>query len=470
MRNHLHITLFALLGLMVLAACGREDPDISGDASQVTEGPVKVSMVLSLKGFGGDNTLTKGDFYEQGNDFIEVDSLFFDHEKKINNGFVYIFNAEDAFNSDLDGDGKLDFDPAAAPYLDRLSLDSFSSSESTLNRRIVFTLDKPYKSLAIAILANYGDSNYGSGTYAHMKAFESAFSGMTLSYTSGQSTYFNNGIPMHGFKVFGSLAGLPTGASAEDKAKLQLKYYKGMTTPLTEKGFNTLSELEHYAKEGTGEGIVRKSDFVDMEFALSRLHFRYLPGPGAILADDLNTDTEIDSVQVSSVKLNVYKNKFKALPENWLARPAVPTPYDNVSDAGDFVTGDIEFRKVTSKTGKTEGFVAYVPEIGKNSVTQAMIDANQEPSLVVEIKVKVRREDDGTVITYTYDRNTITVDDGIHTARTYTDYGSAGWFAWMKFCTLVDRKDKEDNTIPLNTRFSLVRNYSYEWVGMGVNE
>ncbi len=458
MRKHLHIILVALLGLMVLAACGREDPDISGDARQVTEGPVKVSMVLSMNGFGGDNTLTKGEFYDKDNDFTEVDSLFFEHEKTVKDGAVYLFDAENAFE-DVNGDNKLDFKPSDAPLLSSLSIDRIHS-------KIVFTLPRPCKSLAVVIVANY-HTTYGS--YDDMQALLDDVSASPVLYNPNQETYFTDGIPMHGFKLYGSLVGLSSGATDEQKALRQLKYYKGMATPLTETGFRTLSELERYAKEGTGEGMVRKSDCVQMEFALSRLHFRYLPAAGAIAADDLATG-EIDSVRVSSVKLNVYKDKFKALPENWFTRPAVPTPYDNVSDAGDFVTGNIEFRKVMSKTGKTEGFVAYVPEIGKNSVTQAMIDANQEPSLVVEIKVKVRREDDGTVITYTYDRNTITVDDGIHTARTYTDYGSAGWVAWMKFCTLVDRKDKDDNSVPFNTRFSLVRNYSYEWVGMGVNE
>lgn len=460
MRRYLHIILVALLGLMVLAACSREDPDISGDARQVTEGPVKVSMVLSMNGFGGDNTLTKGEFYDKDNDFTEVDSLFFEHEKTVKDGAVYLFDAENAFR-DLNSDGKLDLDPSAAPFLTRLSIDS-------INSKFVFMLDKPCKSLAVVILANY-HTTYGS--YADMQELLDGVSASPVLYNPIQETYFTDGIPMHGFKLYGSLVGLSSGATDEQKALRQLKYYKGMVTPLTETGFRTLSELERYAKEGTGEGMVRKSDCVQMEFALSRLHFRYLPAVGAISADDLATG-EIDSARVSSVKLNVYKDKFKALPENWFTRSAVPTPYDNVSDAGDFVTGDIEFRKVMSKTGKTEGFVAYVPEIGFQSVQDAITadPAFKEPSLVVVVKVKVRREDDGTVITYTYDRNRITVDDGIHTARTYTDYGSAGWVAWMKFCTLVDRKDKDDNPVPFNTRFSLVRNYSYEWVGMGVNE
>ena len=150
MTKRLHIALLALLGLSVLAACRQANPEEpSGEVQQVTEGPVKVSLDLSLKGFGQDNTLTKGEFYDPANDFIEVDdSLFYDHEKIIKDALIFVFDAENAFKDD--GAGKYKFDPTAAEYISTVNHE-YIDQRDTLTR-IQFKLDKPYKSLAVLVL------------------------------------------------------------------------------------------------------------------------------------------------------------------------------------------------------------------------------------------------------------------------------------------------------------------------------
>ena len=70
MTKRLHIALLALLGLSVLAACRQANPEEpSGEVQQVTEGPVKVSLDLSLKGFGLDNTPHQGRILRPGKRF-----------------------------------------------------------------------------------------------------------------------------------------------------------------------------------------------------------------------------------------------------------------------------------------------------------------------------------------------------------------------------------------------------------------
>lgn len=468
MTKHLNIAILVMLGLSVLAGCSRESmPEQSRDALQVTSGSVKVSLELSMKGFGQDKTLTKGDFYEQGNDFVEVnDTLFYDHEKFIKDAGIFVFDAENAFGPG--SGGKYEFKPGSATFVGAVKPE-YMDVRDTLTR-VQFKLDKPYKSLAVLILANYHLASY-SASGANMQDVVANLSAQALSYEPNQNEYFTNGIPMHGWKVFGSLEGLPTSASDAQKAKCRLRYYRGMTTPLTVVGFEDPARLEEYAKEGTGKGVVNKEDHVQMEFALSRLQLRYVPKNDAIAHDNPATTAVVDSVQVSSVMLNVYKDKFRALPENWFTDK--PNPYTAINDAGNFDTGNITFKEIQSKSGKSKAFVAYVPEISVTSVEQAILadPTNfKEPSLVVDVKVKVREKTDGTVVTYTYDRNKITVNDGTNPPRDYVNYGDEGWVSWLKLKTVQERFDKDNNPVTIGTRYSLVRHYSYEWVAVGINE
>lgn len=467
MTKRLHIALLALLGLSVLAACRQANPEEpSGEVQQVTEGPVNVSMDLSLKGFGEDNTLTKGDFYEEGNDFVAVnDSLFYDHEKIVKEALVFVFDAKGVS------------DPKDAEFEKAVNLEYADILPNNIGR-VQFKLDKPYESIAVLILANYGlkpgDVPVASRTklkdvveYLSELSTDKTETGSLHAIKSDQSKYLTDGIPMYGWKVFGR-----TG---------KLRFYSGMTTPLTVCGFTSVSELENYAKKDTGIGTVRDTDVVPMEFALARLQLRYnykARGAG-------KESIAADSVTIKSVKLNVYKDKFYRLPSNLLdltlprTRETLPNPYDNIStdyvnnsDDTDFNTGDVIFQEIRSKTNKSQAFVAYVPEISIKSVQDAMAASTtfEEPSLEVKVEVKVREKTDGSVVTYTYARNKITVEDGTNPPRDYNNYGDEGWVSWLKFKTNQARKDKDGNDKNIGTRFSLVRHYSYEWVAVGVNE
>ena len=475
MTKRLHIALLALLGLSVLAACRQANPEEpSGEVQQVTEGPVKVSLDLSLKGFGQDNTLTKGEFYDPANDFIEVDdSLFYDHEKLVKTARIYFFDAKDAFDGN-----PLKFNPAKATFIKNEVheyAETLDRGRGRIGGRIELVLDKPYESLAVIVLANYGPlETVLTGTNMKNVVDQLSQASNAMQFDPDWD-YTVNGIPMHGWKVFGSLEGLPSSADPAEKAKRRLRYYKGMTTPLTVCGFENSARLEQYAKETTGEGVVNTVDHVEMNYALARLQLRYVPKPKAIQAD---------SVVIKSVQLNVYKDHIRMLPLNWFdwsdvtKRPNpytyTTTAYDDTKDVGAFTapTTLLDFKKISSKSGKSSAFIAYVPEILVPDVTNYLSKDpdNKEPSLVVEVKVKPRERKDNKWITYTYNRNQITVNDGTNPARTYTSYGDEGWVSWLSFKTNQERKDIEGGDISMGTRFSLVRHYSYEWVAVGVNE
>lgn len=476
MTKRLHIALLALLGLSVLAACRQANPEEpSGEVQQVTEGPVNVSMDLSLKGFGQDNTLTKGDFYDPANDFIEVDdSLFYDHEKLVKTARIYFFDAKDAFDGN-----PLKFNPEKATFIKNEVheyAETLDRGRGRIGTKIELVLDKPYESLAVIVLANYGPlETVLTGTNMKNVVDQLSQASNAMQFDPDRD-YTVNGIPMHGWKVFGSLEGLPSTALEDVKAKYRLRYYKGMTTPLTVVGFEDPARLEQYAKETTGEGVVNTVDHVEMNYALARLQLRYVPKPKAIQAD---------SVVIKSVKLNVYKDHIRMLPLNWFdwSDPAnrpnpytyPETPYDPSNDVGSFKTtapNDVVFKKIDSKSGKSTAFIAYVPEILVQDVKHYLDEdtSNKEPSLVVEVKVKPRERKDNKWITYTYNRNQITVNDGTNPARTYTSYGDEGWLSWLKFRTIQEREDIGGSPVTIGTRFSLVRHYSYEWVAVGVNE
>ena len=482
MTKRLHIALLALLGLSVLAACRQANPEEpSGEVQQVTEGPVKVSLDLSLKGFGLDNTPTKGEFYDPANDFIEVDdSLFYDHEKLVKTARIYFFDAKIAFDGD-----PLKFNPAKATFIKNEVheyAETLDRERGRIGTKIELLLDKPYESLAVIVLANYGPGETvlnPTDPTTSMKEVVDQLSQASMPFDRDRD-YTVNGIPMHGWKVFGSLEGLPSSASDDVKAKYRLRYYKGMTTPLTVVGFENPDRLEQYAKKTTGEGVVNTVDHVEMNYALARLQLRYVPKPKAIQAD---------SVVIKSVKLNVYKDRIRMLPLNWFdwSDPAnrpnpytyPETPYDPSTDVGPFETAahnDVVFKEIDSKTGKSTAFVAYVPEILAPDVKYAIdnLPGFKEPSLKVVVEVTFRPKEKPygpsyDKATYIYERNKITVKYGLE-EKEYENYGDEGWLSWLKFRTIQERKDTGGSPVTIGTRFSLVRHYSYEWVAVGVNE
>lgn len=442
MRKNVHIALATLLGLLFLAGCVR-DPVASDGGERVTQGPVNVSLTLALKAFGSDGAITKADF-------VDVDdSLHYPHEKILKDFGIFLYNASTAFEVDP-GTGKYKFNPALAKLIDTVEPVHAESLEKGAKLRVDFDLDSPYTSLAVLVLGNYHISY--SSTAGNLQAAVTAFSQEAVSLPLAQSTLISNGIPMHGWMVFGSLEGLDAGAGDTQKENRQLKYYKGMSTPLTKYGFRNADELAAYASRGT----VSIADCVPMRYALSRLQLRYVPDTDGIAAD---------SVEVLSVKLNVHRDKFLKLPANLLGGEEV-TPFDAVTDVGSFSSDVIDFTEVDVST-KSTAWVAYVPEVNSAAVKTA-VDAAQivEPALEVEVKVTPRYGSAGKTVTFTYSGDHVTMDDGVNPA---VSYENPGWTSWLKFRTIYARKDKENNDIPVGTMYNLVRHYSYEWIATGVD-
>lgn len=446
-RKCLHTGFFALLGLLFLAGCVR-DPGSCEVAERVTEGPVNVSLTLALKAFGSDGAITKADF-------VDVDdSLHYAHEKILKDFGIFLYDASTAFEVDP-GTSKYKFNPASAKLIDTVEPVHAESLEKGAKLRVDFDLDSPYTSLAVLVLGNYHISY--SSTDENLQAAVAALSQSTEAVVlPAQSTLISDGIPMHGWMVFGSLEGLDAGAGDAQKEIRQLKYYKGMSTPLTKYGFRNAEELAAYASATTGRGTVRITDCVPMRYALSRLQLRYVPDTDGIAAD---------SVEVLSVMLNVHRDKFLKLPANLLGGEEV-TPFDAVTDVGNFSTAALNFTKVNVST-KSTAWVAYVPEVDSAAVKTAVTAAQiVEPALEVAVKVTPRYGSAGETVTFTYSGDSVTMDDGVNPA---VSYENPGWTSWLKFRTIYARKDKDDNDIPVGTMYNLVRHYSYEWIATGVD-
>lgn len=445
MRKNVHIALAALLGLILLAGCVR-DPVAPDGGERVTQGPVNVSLTLALKAFGSDGAITKADF-------VDVDgSLHYAHEKVLKDAGIFLYDASgaDAFVVDP-VTKKYTFNPSGATRIGPVEPVHTESLEKGAKLRVDFNLAAPYTSLAVLVLGNYHISY--SSTDENLQAAVATLSQSTEALVlPAQGTLISNGIPMHGWMVFGSLEGLDENATPPQKENRQLKYYKGMSTPLTKYGFRNADELAAYASRGT----VSIADCVPMRYALSRLQLRYVPDTDGIAAD---------SVEVLSVKLNVHRDKFLKLPANLLGGEEV-TPFDAVTDVGSFSSDVIDFTEVDVST-KSTAWVAYVPEVNSAAVKTA-VDAAQivEPALEVEVKVTPRYGSAGKTVTFTYSGDHVTMDDGVNPA---VSYENPGWTSWLKFRTIYARKDKENNDIPVGTMYNLVRHYSYEWIATGVD-
>ena len=232
MRKHLHISL-TLLGLCaVFAACERTPLDEGASA------PLELSLQLAVRPFGADGGIvTKGEF----EDPVPA-NIHYDYEKTISSLKLFLFDATDAFE-DLDSDGKLDFNPSRATrigavtplHVEDMGADGY---------RVDFRVEKPYEALAVVAIANM-PADVDASTMADVD------SDVYVNYTTSQDTYHSNGIPMHGFQIFGSQVG---NSSPQESSKL--KYYKGISTKLP----GTLS----------------------MQYALVRMQLRYLPAAGQL--------------------------------------------------------------------------------------------------------------------------------------------------------------------------------------------
>ncbi len=516
MKKYLHIALMLLPGLFVLAGCQREDSVLNEktDPGLVTSGPVEVSTTLSLHCFGGDNVLTKGNYEPIDDTYIRI----YDHERLIKDFAVFVFDATDAFVPDGGSPDKYKFDPTLTRMISDgpvTGLHKEKISDSVY--RLDFHLDKPYKSLALLVMANFGDdANYTPsgipGEGSTMEAVCNFFASTGFAYNPDQSHYLTNGVPMHGWKVFGSPEGLLTsyGKDSDEYKKCQLRYYKGMSTPLTTVGFKTVEELERYTgtNSTTGTGDVRHDkDYLPLTYALSRLHIRYVK-------DDTASGLEPWQIEMvnNEAKLKNYPDKFGMLPATFPGKAL--TPFEDpssglvpatvgaalITDAAQKIVflrmeDETVTRKhtwvtatspsVTTKTWtmsniKTYSMVAYVPELEVRTLTADVPEMELKLKVIrpdeVELK-KVHPEDwDPTsldeILYYKYDTtNGITMFEADGTTA-IASYMNPAWIAWLKMQALVQMDDASEPPVPqsVGTKFNWIRHYTYEWKATGVDK
>ena len=464
MRKFLHINFVALLGLSVLAGCRRADePMPPVQPEQITDGQVQVSLTLSLHGFGSDGVVTKGDYED-----VET-GLRYAYEKNVSDYGIFVFDATKAFMDD--GSGKYIFDPTKAYRLSTAE-EAIAHKEQlgVLSWRHELKLNTTYKSLAVLVLANLGVATYTDpsipGQGSTLKAVADYFNNtpIAVSYETDQSKYLSGAIriPMYGFQVFGSWEGLSTGATAAQKNAVELKYYSGIATPLTVKGFRTQTELENYF----ASGAVRAADRLALRFAMARLHVRYEPGTGQPSATPASG---VASVEITSVRLKNYDEYVRVLPPIFSGLTEV-SPFTAVPTALSLnTTGTINF---VHPSTTDVSWVAYVPEM-------KVTGATNDPKLIVDVTVT---DKDGNKVYYTFDRDQITRKwkwkDASNVEHDETRvYKNTPWTEWLQMQTyytnLLDTYPKKypDGTkkdVPLLTYYNLVRNYSYEWVAYGV--
>ncbi len=465
MRKFLHINFVALLGLSVLAGCRRADePMPPVQPEQITDGQVQVSLTLSLHGFGSDGVVTKGDYED-----VET-GLRYAYEKNVSDYGIFVFDATGAFMDD--GSEKYIFDPTKAYRLSTAE-EAIAHKEQlgVLSWRHELKLNTTYKSLAVLVLANLGVATYTDpsipGQGSTLKAVADYFNNtpIAVSYETDQSKYLSGAIriPMYGFQVFGSWEGLSTDPTAADQRNaVELKYYSGMATPLTVKGFRTKTELENYF----ASGAVRAADRLALRFAMARLHVRYEPGTGQPSATPASG---VASVEITSVRLKNYDEYVRVLPPIFSGLTEV-SPFTAVPTALSLnTTGTINF---VHPSTTDVSWVAYVPEM-------KVTGATNDPKLIVDVTVT---DKDGNKVYYTFDRDQITRKwkwkDASNVEHDETRvYKNTPWTEWLQMQTyypnLLDTYPKKypDGTkkdVPLLTYYNLVRNYSYEWVAYGV--
>lgn len=450
MRKFLHISFVVLLGLSVLAGCRREQME---EVLQ-TGNPVQATLTLDIRGFGGDGVVTKGDYED-----VET-GLRYAYEKNVSDYGIFVFDATGAFMDD--GSGKYIFDPTKAYRLSTAE-EAIAHKEQlgVLSWRHELKLNTTYKSLAVLVLANLGVATYTDpsipGQGSTLKAVADYFNNtpIAVSYETDQSKYLSGAIriPMYGFQVFGSWEGLSTDPTAADQRNaVELKYYSGMATPLTVKGFRTKTELENYF----ASGAVRAADRLALRFAMARLHVRYEPGTGQPSATPASG---VASVEITSVRLKNYDEYVRVLPPIFSGLTEV-SPFTAVPTALSLnTTGTINF---VHPSTTDVSWVAYVPEM---KVTGATTD----PALIVDVTVT---DTDDNKVYYTFERDKIRRNDGLND-KTYVNTPWTEWLQMQTYYTnLLDSYPKNypgtTTDVPLLTYYNLVRNYSYEWVAYGV--
>ena len=462
MRKFLHINFVALLGLSVLAGCRREQME---EVLQ-TGNPVQATLTLDIRGFGSDGVVTKGDYED-----VET-GLRYAYEKNVSDYGIFVFDATGAFKDD--GSGKYIFDPTKAYRLSTAE-EAIAHKEQlgVLSWRHELKLNEKYKSLAVLVLANLGTAAYtdanipGEGKSLQDVANYFNNTPIAIAYQTDQSKYVDGTvrIPMYGFQVFGSLEGLSDSATDEEKDAVTLKYYSGMATPLTVKGFRTQAELDNYF----ATGAVRAADRLALRFAMARLHVSYEPASGQPAAPTTPPTAGVASVEITGVRLRNYDTYVRVLPPIFSGLAEVNPFTDVASPLLLNTTDQISF---VHPSATDASWVAYVPEM-------KVTGATNDPKLIVDVTVT---DKDGNKVYYTFDRDQITRKwkwkDASNVEQDETRvYKNTPWTEWLQMQTyytnLLDTYPKKDpdgtkKDVPLLTYYNLVRNYSYEWVAYGV--
>lgn len=423
MKNRVHIML--LLLPVLLAGCGK---DVPAETPVFQASPVRMCMDVSI----GDYASMVQAPASTKADFVAVDEAYrFASEQLVSNIGVYVFDASDAYTAGAGG--KLAFDPAKAVQL--FDGNVVPDQETVMGgiRRIEFTAPA-VTSMAVLVLANLDDASL----YAGIGSKGSKMSDVVASIMSSKLRDYNAsaaygttvGIPMCGWKLFGSLEGETDLAAA--KASKGLKFYRGMSTPLTHTGFASASAVDAYYSKG----FVANEDLLQLKRRLSRVHLYF------------NTATGKKDMTILSAKVQNYRSKICLVPSGLFGTGL--TPFDAVPDAGTVVEAAVNFREISSGH-----WVAYVPEFN----VAALAGDSKEPCLIIEA------QENGTTRSYLYTKDKVTVSDPSD-ATLPRDFHYS--MPWLRFFTQEAKLDKDSNPVAAGTYFNLVGNYTYEWIATGI--
>lgn len=447
MRRFLHIILGAFL-LVVPAGCGPDVPVVGDDQPQ-EKGPVTAVLDISVRNLSDfRGAATKGDFDPLAGT---------PGENQIQDFALYLFDASQAYKTDA---GVKVFDPSAATQILAAPLTSATLSGAQVGDvlRIELTLPDAFQSLAVLMLANLGTSNYPAvGT-----------TGSTMEYVAGYLSDRNNaatvgiafnpatdyggtvGIPLYGWKLFGDMSG-----GADLRTANALKFYKGMSTPLTKIGLGSKAAIQAYCDLG----FVSADDILYLLRSLSRLRVSYVPAAGQ------------PNLRLDWVKLHGYRDRIAPVPATIFAATA-PTPFDAVEDWGNLkvgAAGDTPAWSADDVTFKSSAGIhyLYVPELQAATLS----GAGQEPYLTMQVTDPGADGDFATAadnVVYVYTPSTITVTDALHGTVVYPAQGKT---SWLHFVSRDDKTLPDGQTVVLSgTKFNLIRNYTFEWIASGITQ
>lgn len=422
MKDRLHILFLALS--VLLAGCGKEVHD---GALLPQASPARMYMDVSV----GDYSCLEQAPSPTKADFVAVDEVYrFASEQLVSNIGVYVFDASDAYSAGAGG--KLAFDPAKAVQLFDGNVVPDQEAVMGSIRRIEFTAPA-VTSLAVLVLANLDDASLYAGIGSKgskMSDVVASITTMLRDYDPSASYGTTLGIPMCGWKLFGSLEGETDLAVA--KAAKGLRFYRGMSTPLTNTGFVSAAAVNAYYDKG----FVADGDLLQLHRRLSRIHLYFNKVAGK------------KNMTILSAKVQNYRSKICLVPSGLFG--AGLTPFDAVPDAGTVVEAAVNFREISSGH-----WVAYVPVFN----VAALAGDSKEPCLIIEA------QENGTTRSYLYTKDKVTVSDPSD-ATLPRDFHYS--MPWLRFFTQEAKLDKDSNPVAAGTYFNLVGNYTYEWIATGI--